>query len=551
MLLLVTVSLSLLLVRMVSLARGRVLYCLRTPLMRACSIRILPQLSYHTVSKAPSWRGQRFQRSMSGARGVAEVYQAQWTAHLNSAVANAFRQMLAEKPPDPVARIGRLLTARVDGPAPQSMPPSASPSDPLSQPQPDDDYNSRWSAHINAMTTQAWKQTFAARPADPVVHLGRLLLAASTAGAVTALEAENASLRAQLKDKRTVRAIDQSPASSATSEKMAPAAPAARLPPAAADVHLPEDSTSALQAEIVNLSVVNLALTLEIQQLKRESAVQAGPAEEAAATPALQALRDQTQAVLRPSSGTTSSLPEALKDFTPLAKEPEIAAIAAGLHELELAVARDPASEEALAALRAETEKLALATQAKIETRTAEARQAPPTAEEVEAMWTELMPRVPEKVKEGMGDEDCSEEHKAEEAQRRVDKMQAAWEKAPVNDKPRLLRGVTKAHLQEEESFVPLISECAAAISAGNRDFQKIYHAVYDVIRSGEADGMGAAQAAIAALGQAVCGDPKQLQQRDEAAETATLLADAAGAKPAFAEVARCLSEATGARCVS
>ena len=40
MLLLVTVSLSLLLVRMVSLARGRVLYCLRTPLMRACSIRI-------------------------------------------------------------------------------------------------------------------------------------------------------------------------------------------------------------------------------------------------------------------------------------------------------------------------------------------------------------------------------------------------------------------------------------------------------------------------------------------------------------------------------
>ena len=286
--------------------------------------------------------------------------------------------------------------------------------------------------------------------------------------------------------------------------------------------------------------------------------MQAGPGEEAAASPEIQKLREWVQATLaklqaaQPStaaSGTTS-LPDGLKDFTPLAKEPEIAAIAAGLHELELAVARNPTSEAALAALRAETEKLALATQAKIDTRTAWARGVP-TAEDVEAMWTELMPRVPEKVKEGMGDEDCSEEHKAEEAQRRVDKMQAAWEKAPVNDKPRLLRGVTKAHLQEEESFVPLISECAAAISAGNRDFQKIYHAVYDVIRSGEADGMGAAQAAIAALGQAVCGDPKQLQQRDEAAETATLLADAAGAKPAFAEVARCLSEATGARCVS
>ena len=97
---------------------------------------------------------------------------------------------------------------------------------------------------------------------------------------------------------------------------------------------------------------------------------------------------------------------------------------------------------------------------------------------------------------------------------------------------------------------MPLISECAAAILAGNRDFQKIYHAVYDVIRSGEAGGMGAAQAAIAALDQAVRGDPKQLQQRDEAAEPATLLADAAGARPAFAEVVRCLSEATGARCV-
>ena len=62
---------------------------------------------------------------------------------------------------------------------------------------------------------------------------------------------------------------------------------------------------------------------------------------------------------------------------------------------------------------------------------------------------------------------------------------------------------------------------------------------------------MEAAQAAIAALGQAVRGDPKRLQQRDEAAEPATLLADAAGARPAFAEVVRCLSEATGARCVS
>ena len=184
---------------------------------------------------------------MSGARGVAEVYQAQWTAHLNSTVANALRQTLAEKPPDPVARIGRLLTASVDGPAPQSMPPSASPSDRLSQLQPNDDYHSRWHAHITATATLALKQTLAARPADPVVHLGRLLLAASTAGAVTALEAEIASLRAQLERERVTRAIDQSPASSATSEKIAPAAPAARLLPAAADVRTLKEENPPLQ----------------------------------------------------------------------------------------------------------------------------------------------------------------------------------------------------------------------------------------------------------------------------------------------------------------
>ena len=190
---------------------------------------------------------------MSGFRGVAEAYEAQWTAHLNSAVANAFRQTLAEKPPDPVARIGRLLTARVDGPAPQFVPPPASPWDPLSQAQSEPAYNSRWSAHINAMFTQAWKQTFTARPADPVVHLGRLMFAASTAGAVTALEAENASLRAQLERERAMRAIDQSLASGATSQQMAPAAPApAHPPPAEAAVrklkveHPPLQSTEPL-----------------------------------------------------------------------------------------------------------------------------------------------------------------------------------------------------------------------------------------------------------------------------------------------------------------
>lgn len=301
------------------------------------------------------------------------------------------------------------------------------------------------------------------------------------------------------------------------------------------------DLTATLQAEIALLRAQVQELTLEKEQLKRESSVRAVPGEAAAASPALQALREKVQAVLaeleaaKPATaaaGTTASLPDGLKDFTPLAKEPEIKAIAEGLHGLDLAVARSHTSEAALAALRAEAEKLALATQAKIDARTAEARRLP-TAEELEAAWAELMARL-----------------KARYVQEVVDPLQAAWEKASVDDKPRLLRD-TMQRTAEGESFVPLIGECAAAILAGNRDFQRIYHAVYDVIRSGEADGMDAAQAAIAALGQAVRGDPKRLQQRNEAAEPATLLADAAGARPAFAEVVRCLSEATGARCVS
>ena len=209
--------------------------------------------------------------------------------------------------------------------------------------------------------------------------------------------------------------------------------------------HLPAGSTEALRAEIVGLHAQVHQLTLEIEQLKRESSVRAVPGEEAAASPALQALREQVQAVLaeleavKPATaaaGTTASLPDGLKDFTPLAKEPEIAAIAAGLHELDLAVARNHTSEAALAGLRAEAKKLALATQAKIDARTAEARRPP----DLEATWAELMPRVLEKVK------DAQEEV--------LDKLQAAWEKASVDDKPRLLREAKKEHLQEEESFV-------------------------------------------------------------------------------------------------
>ena len=95
--------------------------------------------------------------------------------------------------------------------------------------------------------------------------------------------------------------------------------------------HLPAGSMEALRGENVGLRAKLQELTLENEQFKRESSARAMPGEEAAASPALQALREKIQAVLaeleaaKPATaaaGTTASLPEGLKDFTPLAEEP-------------------------------------------------------------------------------------------------------------------------------------------------------------------------------------------------------------------------------------
>ena len=76
-----------------------------------------------------------------------------------------------------------------------------------------------------------------------------------------------------------------------------------------------------------------------------------------------QALRDDPQEY-------ASKLPEALQGFRPLAKETNITAAAKGLHELELAVAREPLSAPAVAALRGALQMLPDATKAAITERT-------------------------------------------------------------------------------------------------------------------------------------------------------------------------------------
>ena len=116
---------------------------------------------------------------MSGARGVAEVYREQWSAHLHAEVTKALRQALSEMPQDPVKRVGQLLTDEVVG----APPPSSTPAGAVL------DYNAIWFDHVNAVVTRAMKQTLLQRPDNPVVYIGRLLLAASSTGAAIAIGA--------------------------------------------------------------------------------------------------------------------------------------------------------------------------------------------------------------------------------------------------------------------------------------------------------------------------------------------------------------------------
>ena len=117
---------------------------------------------------------------MSGARGVAEVYRKQWSTDLHAEVTKALRQALSEMPQDPVKRVGQLLTTDEVVGAP---PPSSTPAGAVL------DYNAIWFDHVNAVVTRAMKQTLLQRPDNPVVYIGRLLLAASSTGAAIAIGA--------------------------------------------------------------------------------------------------------------------------------------------------------------------------------------------------------------------------------------------------------------------------------------------------------------------------------------------------------------------------
>jgi len=97
-----------------------------------------------------------------------------------------------------------------------------------------------------------------------------------------------------------------------------------------------------------------------------------------------------------------------------------------------------------------------------------------------------------------------------------------------------------------DEVAKELVEKCEKAITAGNKDFQRVYDNVFNVIKSGDADGTAKYEAAVGALDAAI-EKPAVAEQRDEAGVAAVLFADAARVKPSFDVVVRELKAATGA----
>jgi hypothetical protein len=97
-----------------------------------------------------------------------------------------------------------------------------------------------------------------------------------------------------------------------------------------------------------------------------------------------------------------------------------------------------------------------------------------------------------------------------------------------------------------DEAAKELVEKCEKAITAGNKDFQRVYDNVFNVIKSGDADGTAKYEAAVGDLDAAI-EKPATAEQRDEAGVAAVLFADAARTKPSFDVVVRELKAATGA----
>ena len=259
------------------------------------------------------------------------------------------------------------------------------------------------------------------------------------------------------------------------------------------------------------------------------------------ATKELQELRAKMDALLAPlqqaaeaeaaGAAHATKLPAGLKDFKPLAAEPEIKVASAKLHELELALVKAPSSETARSELRAAAATLEEVTAAKIKERAASLLDEanlyhPGFACDKSGQSPIVGFRYHYEGKYPKGDTKAHHNQCEAEFATLPDKEKGIYEKiAPP---------CTKS-----------LQECEAAIADVNHDFEIIYDGVHRAIESSERDGLARFRTAVGALGGAAT---DKAVQRDEAAEPTTLLADAALAKPAFDQLASCVAWATGAK---
>ena len=115
---------------------------------------------------------------------------------------------------------------------------------------------------------------------------------------------------------------------------------------------------------------------------------------------------------------------------------------------------------------------------------------------------------------------------------------EAEYEKLPDDEKTKYEKIAppnTKACYEKIAPFTSkVLQDIEETIAAGNRDFERVYRAVWAVLQSGEEHLWPRFKVAVGALLECIKRPDDKPSQREEAKQPTTLLADAAHTKPSF-----------------
>ena len=269
------------------------------------------------------------------------------------------------------------------------------------------------------------------------------------------------------------------------------------------------------------------ALEAENARLKAQQQPMAEPAAKPNDTAEQAALRAKVGAALKPlqqakqtqEKGHKHALPESLQSFTTLAEEPAIIEVVDPLQALEAAVAREPDSKEAAAALDAALKKLVEVMRAKIEERTA-------GMQGFENLFH------PGTTCEKSGQSPIVGYRYNWYDNEWHDLCEAEYQKLPDDEKAKF--SLPGNYHKIAPTASKLLQDIEATIAAGNRDFERVYCAVWAVLQSGEEHLFQRFKEAVTTLLERIKKPGTKPGQREEAKEPTTLLVDAVRAKPSF-----------------